>query len=316
MVLLPIVTFAKTVKKPSLSMKTPTVETRIKQFSEYMETAHGFDKQETYDFLISIKPDKDIAKFFKKQPTKSYTPQELDHFRELAKTRVTDGVTFWKDNAGALARAEKEYGIPAEIIVGLIGIETNFGKYLGKFKEHQVLTTLAFYNGYRTAYFKTQLEHFLVLSKEYNWDKTNIPCSYAGAIGIPQFMPDNLKPFAVDWDNDQQIDLMDSGDAIGSVGNFLSKHGWTPNEPVATKTTKNVKNKTFILRTLPGPGPSYWTKESNFFTIRRYNPLNSYVMSIFILATKVKDLKSQQVDDLDYIQIVVPEEPVEDESLF
>lgn len=316
LMLFPLVSFAGTKshhrhhthKKSPIAMTTRSIEVQMKRFAKTMASKHNFDEQETYAFLVSVQPNRDVFRFFTKHASKRFTPEELDHLREMAKLRVDHGVEFWNANRQALSRAEKQYGVPAEIIVGLIGIETNYGNYLGKFKEHEVLVTLSFYGNYRRAYFQTQLEHFLLLSKQYNWDKTNIPCSYAGAIGIPQFMPDNMKPYAVDWNNDGQIDLMDPSDAIGSVANFLSQHGWVSGEPIATKTNKRIRGKTFVLRTLPGPEPSTWKREKNFNVIRQYNPLNSYVMSIFILSTKVKDEMKHQpdVDTLDYVQIVVP----------
>ncbi len=294
-------------------MTTSDVSVKINSFAEHMAQAHSFNRQEIHDFLISTEPVTDIFKFFTRRPKKNFTPEELEELKTLAQLRIQHGVEFWNKNEDALTRAEKTYGVPAEIIVGLIGIETSYGSYLGKYKEHQVLVTLAFYGNHRQDYFRTQLEDFLVLAREYAWDRTKIPSSYAGAVGIPQFMPDNMKPYAVDFNGDGRIDLMDSDDAIGSVANFLAQHGWVKGEAMATRTNARVSGKTFVLRTLPGPAPTIWTKQQNFHVIREYNPLDSYAMSIFILANKVKDVKAHQIEqiNIDPIQIEVP--PVEAE---
>jgi membrane-bound lytic murein transglycosylase B len=281
---------------------------QIDSFVARMVTEHSFERQDLYDFLTQVQPDKSVFTYFHPRPKTRYTPDELEELRKAAELRVRHAIDFYNAHKSALLRAEKQYGVPAVVIVGLIGIETNFGTYLGKFKEHEVLTTLAFFGTHRPSYFKMQLENFLLLARELSWDRANVPCSYAGAIGIPQFMPDNLKPYAVDWNNDGRIDLMDPEDAIGSVGNFLAQHGWDAGQPIATRAAKRVRHKTFVLRTLPGPAPTIWVKTKNFHVIREYNPLDSYVMAIFILATKVKDVVNHQVDvpALDELQIEVP----------
>src|SRR5271167_4224957 len=317
LMLITMTAFASHHHKKHSSPITMTVNTstgsKIDRFADRMSKVYNFDRQEIYEFLTNTQPVTDIFKYFGKRPQKKYTPAEMEELKRLAQVRIENGVKFWNAHEDALARAEKEYGVPAEVIVGLIGIETSYGSYLGHFKEHQVLVTLAFYGSHRQDYFRTQLEDFLVLSREYSWDRTNIPCSYAGAVGIPQFMPDNMKPYAVDWNHDGQIDLMDPDDAIGSVASFLNQHGWVRNEPIATPTKNKVYHKTFVLRTLPGPSPTVWTKRQNFEVIRRYNPLDSYAMSIFILASKVKDIKQNQIEpiNIDKVQILVPEEQTE-----
>ena len=279
-----------------------------------MAAQHQFDRQEIHDFLTRTEPNMDVFKFFNRKAKKNFTPEELEELKLLAQLRIQHGVEFWNKNQKALDKAQLVYGVPAEVIVGLIGIETSYGSYLGKFKEHQVLVTLAFYGDHRSSYFQTELESFLVLSREFGWDRENIPCSYAGAVGIPQFMPDNMKPYAVDFDDDGRVDLMDPADAIGSVASFLSQHGWVKGEAIATRTGARIARKTFVLRTLPGPAPTIWKKQENFTVIRRYNPLDSYAMAIFILANKVKDVKDHQLEpiEIDSVQIEAPPESDEE----
>jgi len=300
----------------SISMVSADVSSKIDRFATRMAVEYQFNKQEVHDFLVRTEPNMEVFKFFNRRAKKNFTPEELEELKLLAALRIQHGVEFWSANQKALEKAERTYGVPAEIIVGLIGIETSYGSYLGKFKEHQVLVTLAFYGNHRSSYFQNELENFLVLSREFGWDKTNIPCSYAGAVGIPQFMPDNMKPYAVDFDGDGQIDLMNPADAIGSVASFLSQHGWVKGQPIATRANSRIKGRTFVLRTLPGPAPTIWTKQKNFSVIRAYNPLDSYAMAIFILATKVKDVKDHQLEpiNIDPVQILDPPDDIVSDS--
>jgi membrane-bound lytic murein transglycosylase B len=152
--------------------------------------------------------------------------------------RIAAGVAFWNSHADALAREEKEFGVPAEIVVGILGIETLFGRNTGNFRVMDVLTTLAFAypdtptRAARMEYFRGELENALLFARESDIDPFTLRGSYAGAIGYPQFMPASIRKYAVDYDGDGKIDLRNSpDDAIGSIGNFLAQHGWHRGEP-------------------------------------------------------------------------------------
>ena len=151
----------------------------------------------------------------------------------LNEARIAGGVAFWKANRRALERAEREYGVPAQYIVAIIGIETYYGKNMGRHRVIDALSTLAFDYPSRAPFFRSELEQYLLLARERGYDVFELRGSYAGAIGIPQFMPGSLRRYAVDFDGDGAIDLRRSAaDAVGSVGSFLKQHGWRAGEPV------------------------------------------------------------------------------------
>jgi len=147
--------------------------------------------------------------------------------------RISRGLAFWKANRTALKRAEKRYGVPAPYIVAIIGVETNYGRNMGRFRVIDALSTLAFDYPPRARFFRAELEQYLLLAREAGLDVFSLRGSYAGAIGIPQFMPGSLRRYAVDFNGDGRIDLSRSAaDAVGSVANFLKEHGWQAGEAV------------------------------------------------------------------------------------
>lgn len=149
--------------------------------------------------------------------------------RFLDATRIREGVRFWREHADALARASAEYGVPEEIVVSIIGVETVYGRNTGNFRVMDALSTLAFDYPRRAEYFRAELEQYLLYARESRIDALSVRGSFAGAIGLPQFMPRSLRSFAADHDGDGRIDLRDNpADAIGSVARFLSMHGWQP----------------------------------------------------------------------------------------
>ncbi|ALS58518.1 lytic murein transglycosylase B [Pandoraea norimbergensis] len=159
--------------------------------------------------------------------------------RFLDNTRINGGVRFWNQNADTLARAAKQYGVPEEIIVAIIGVETIYGRNMGNFRTIDALTTLAFdypparNRSERMALFRNELENLLLYARERAVDPFSIYGSYAGAIGIPQFMPSSIRNYAVDYTGDGKINLTtDVADAIGSVANFLKQHGWQSGQPI------------------------------------------------------------------------------------
>lgn len=151
----------------------------------------------------------------------------------LTEERVRLGVRYWKRHENALARAEQHYGVPPELIVAIIGVETRYGANRGRHAVLDALVTLTLDYPRRAEFFRRELEAFLVLTRELKLDPVAVRGSYAGALGISQFMPSSYREFAVDFDNDGRRDLFDnSEDAIGSVANFLSRHGWAAGQPV------------------------------------------------------------------------------------
>ncbi|MEO7850831.1 MAG: lytic murein transglycosylase, partial [Rubrivivax sp.] len=151
--------------------------------------------------------------------------------RFIETQRVQAGVQFWNDNQATLERAEAQYGVPAHVVVGIVGVETFYGRITGTFRVLDVLATLAFDfpsgRSDRSAFFRAELEAYLLMCQREGIEPTQLKGSYAGAMGLPQFMPSSLNRFAVDYDGDGHIDLQDNpSDVIGSVANYLAQHGW------------------------------------------------------------------------------------------
>ncbi|HET9043867.1 MAG TPA: lytic murein transglycosylase B [Burkholderiales bacterium] len=148
--------------------------------------------------------------------------------------RVELGALFWRENAATLERAARTFGVPPGIVVAIIGVETEYGRNTGSFRVLDALATLAFDYPRRADYFRSELEQYLLYTRESGLDATALKGSYAGAIGIPQFMPGSIRRFGVDFDSDGRRDLRASrADAIGSVANFLASHGWVADAPIA-----------------------------------------------------------------------------------
>lgn len=161
-----------------------------------------------------------------------------DEYRALLITerRIAEGLEFWKNNRRTLERAEKSYGVAPEYVVAIIGVETSYGRNTGNWRVVDALTTLAFDYPPRSGFFKSELEHYLVMARDSGLDVFSVRGSYAGAIGIPQFMPSSARAYAVDFDGNGRIDLQASrADAIGSVANFLKRHGWERDADVAVE---------------------------------------------------------------------------------
>ncbi|WP_224745922.1 lytic murein transglycosylase B [Neiella litorisoli] len=156
----------------------------------------------------------------------------------LKPERVEQAVEFWQSHQQTLARAEQTYGVPAQLIVAIIGVETYFGRFKGDKGVLDSLYTLGFHYPKRAKFFRSELGHFLALSHEQGWDPASINGSYAGAMGFPQFISSSYRAYAVDFNDDGQRDLLDSPqDAIGSVANYFAKHGWTPGTCMVEQVT-------------------------------------------------------------------------------
>ncbi len=150
--------------------------------------------------------------------------------------RVRSGLKFWQKFRQTLQRAEREFGVPQQIIVALIGVETIYGRDMGSFRALDALTTLAFDYPRRADFFRSELENYLLLARDQQFDMLDIRGSYAGALGIPQFMPSSYRNYAVDFNGNQKIDLLrEPEDAIGSVANYLKSFGWIGSEPVTVR---------------------------------------------------------------------------------
>lgn len=252
--------------------------------------------------------------------------------RFIESRRIEAGAAFWQRHQGTLARAEQAYGVPAEIIVGIIGVETLYGQHMGKFRILDALATLAFdfpsahpRATERQAFFRSELDHFLRLTQRAGTDPTSVRGSYAGAMGMPQFMPSSWSRFAVDFDGDGRIDLFNSpADVIGSVANYFKSFQWktglpthypvtlTPGQtdmdallapdilPTFSVESFAAKGAQLEGAALQHPGqlalielrngegaPSYVAGTENFYVVTRYNWSSYYAMAVIELGQAV-----------------------------
>ncbi|MBF0264848.1 MAG: lytic murein transglycosylase B [Gammaproteobacteria bacterium] len=244
----------------------------------------------------------------------------------LTDKRIESGVKFWHENEGALAYAHKVYGVPEEVIVAIIGVETYYGRITGKHRVIDALYTLAFEYPKRAKFFRSELKHYFRLCKEQGIDPLSLTGSYAGAMGLGQFMPSSYREYAVNFDGKDNIDIWNNRvDAIGSVANYFRRHGWKKNEPVITEVTKdssyqfntitdrenNLKpqltlqefsdkgivteltkshanEKASLIALEEKSGYQYWLGLNNFYSITRYNHSHMYAMSVHLLSQEIK----------------------------
>ena len=237
----------------------------------------------------------------------------------ITQSRVDKGLEFWSKNQDALQRAEQEYGVPAEFIVAIIGVETIYGGNTGSYRVIDALSTLAFDYPPRAPFFRQQLKEYLLLTREEQVNPLTLKGSYAGAMGLPQFMPGSFRAYAVDFDHDGHIDIWQNPtDAVGSVANYFIKHGWQPGQPVVVRadlknialaekglsdsldpkiTVQQLQKLSWTPRTSlkvglnvtafrleAEHGNEYWIGLANFHAITRYNRSVMYAMAVNELA--------------------------------
>lgn len=212
----------------------------VAAFIDEMGEQHGFDRDALREQFRKVQYRDEVVRLINPPPAGKAKNWTAYRDRFVEPKRLNAGAAFWNQHEPALKRASAEFGVPAEIIVGILGVETIFGQSTGKFSVMDALTTLAFAypdtanREARMNYFRGELKHALLYARESNVDPFDLKGSFAGAIGWPQFMPGSIRKFAVDFDGDGRIDLRQSPvDAIGSIASFLSQHGWVANEPLA-----------------------------------------------------------------------------------
>ncbi|MBB5369666.1 MULTISPECIES: lytic murein transglycosylase B [unclassified Janthinobacterium] len=309
----------------------------VRSFLDDIAARDGFDRAALDDLISKVRYVDTAVQLMKPAPPGKPKNWQAYSARFIEPVRINAGVKFWNENADALARAEREYGVPAEIIVGIIGVETVYGRNTGRFRVLDALATLAFSypeSPNRTArmeFFKGELENALLFARKDGIDPLTLLGSYAGAIGLPQFMPSSIMKYAVDFDGDSHIDLRNStSDAIGSVANFLVQHGWKRDDPAiitypATVSPNRAWEKfigqgleaKFRLEELQAAGVSsvanppqnmlfglidlqngseateYSLATNNFFAITQYNRSYFYAMSVIDLGKAVRQARSR-----------------------
>jgi membrane-bound lytic murein transglycosylase B len=217
----------------SLAQASYTERPEVQEFVRLLAKRHGFAKGELEKVFAQAQRIEPILEAISRPAEKV---RSWEDYRALlvSERRIAEGVEFWKKNRRSLERAERRYGVPPEYIVAIIGVETFYGRNTGGWRVVDALTTLAFDYPPRAGFFKSELEQYLLLARDAGMDVFSVRGSYAGAIGIPQFMPSSTRRYAVDFDGNGRVDLLKSrADAIGSVGNFLRTHGWQRDADVA-----------------------------------------------------------------------------------
>jgi membrane-bound lytic murein transglycosylase B len=205
----------------------------VRAFAAEMKTRHGFDPAWLEGVLTDAAIQPRIVELISK-PAEKVMPWHAYRRHFLTDERISAGIDFWTAHRDTLAAVEKSSGVAAHVIVGIIGAETFFGRITGKFRVVDALATLAFDYPPRASYFRAELEQYLLLAREEDFDTKSVLGSYAGAMGNGQFMPRSYRAWAVDGDGDGKRDLWGSWpDAIASVANYLADHGWRTGEPVA-----------------------------------------------------------------------------------
>ena len=286
-----------------------------------MQERHGFESEFLQYRFSRLQPNETVLKAIR-PPAGPELQRSWERYRArfLNERRVAAGIRFWNENATTLKRASAIYGVPEEVIVAIIGVETEYGRNTGKFGVMQALATLAFRYPPRAPFFRSELENYLLLARENGFDPLVLKGSYAGAMGIPQFMPSSQRRYAVDFDGDGKVDLTRSvEDAIGSVASFLAQHGWEAGSPVAVPATVEgdaaplvalgirpekplgelaaaglraegdaTRPAAVIDLVSPGQTTEYWAGFQNFYVITRYNRSSFYAMSVFQLAEEIR----------------------------
>lgn len=291
----------------------------VRQYIENVSTEHQLDPYRLAKLFAAIAPKQSILDAIARPAEKALTWAQYRPIFVKQK-RVVEGRAFMREYADELNRAEATFGVPANIIAAIIGVETFYGKVTGKHDVLQSLATLGFDYPPRAKFFKSELTQFLILSQIENWDPLAIKGSYAGAMGWPQFISSSYREYAIDFDQDGATDLFNSvPDAIGSVANYLKRHGWIPKAPIveplaftqanksatkalvrkslkptiAPKTLTNlgyaVDNRASVnVMVLNGKaGEEAWVGYTNFYAITRYNHSALYALAVFQLSEQL-----------------------------
>lgn len=289
----------------------------------------GFDRDELNQLLSQAQRKDSILKAIAR-PAEKASPWYKYREIFLNKQREDEGVEFYAKHRVTLERAQREFGVPAEIIVAVIGVETYYGRVAGSYRVLDALSTLAFDYPPRSDFFTSELKNFLILTRDQDMDPTELMGSYAGAMGYGQFMPSSYRNYAIDFDNDDIVDIWTNPvDAIGSVANYFKKHGWREGEIVVSAATAaaDTPDSIFVKRradlepvrtvaefaadgfvatmTLDPDalatamkfelkdGYQYWMGLHNFYVITRYNHSSMYAMSVYQLSQRLRERIAQ-----------------------
>ncbi len=295
----------------------------VQSFIRDLVARHGFSAEELTFVFARARREEAVLTAMRAQPRQA---DSWDAYRALFvnERHLRAGLEFWQAHQRVLARARRAYGVPEEIIVAIIGIETFYGRNTGRWRVIDALATLAFDYPPRASFFRGELENYLLFARELGLDVFAVKGSYAGAIGIPQFMPGSYLRYAVDFDGDGATDLRGNpADAIGSVANFLKQHGWQRGAPVQRgarvtgdghealitggplpqHTLAELADAGVVVRGAPLPAETravllrletperpadYRLGLQNFYVLTRYNRSVFYALSVADLAEQLR----------------------------
>ena len=316
--------------KPPIPVKTaqPAMieNAEILDFIRQMSERHGFNQDTLTATFENQHPDQRVIRIMAPAPAQLTPNWQAYRERFVNSRRINRGLQFWDAHADTLDKASREYGVPAEIIVAIIGVETEYGRNMGNFNVLNALASIGFYGERRRDFFQAELEQYLLLARDNAMDLATTRGSFAGAMGIPQFMPSSQRRWGVDYDGDGKIDLTHSPtDAIGSVANFLKSHGWRQGDiaviPVNTPQPlppafEKVDVKpgipltqyreagfdfnarlpddtlaTLVLLSSPHAPTQTWLGLNNYYVITRYNRSAAYAMSVIELGNALREAR-------------------------
>jgi membrane-bound lytic murein transglycosylase B len=299
----------------------------VKAFIKEMVAKHKFREKELVKLFNSVKIRPTVMK--KVRAPLEQRPWHTYQTLFVTEWRIRKGVEFWNKYQDVLSKIEKKYGVPASIIVATIGIETKYGLHTGEYPVIDALANIGFSNSPRAAFFKSELEEFLLLTREQHLNPLTVMGSYAGAIGQPQFMPSSYRHYAVSFSGKSKIDLSSNeNDIIASIANYYKQKGWHTDKPIAVPASlvnnqfqfyvgkeKNVKiisqsslaeygltiDKNAIKKSMSYKvielqnywGNEYWYGFHNFDVIKRYNSSDLYAMAVFQLSHYIATLREK-----------------------
>ncbi len=293
----------------------------VNSFIDKMVSQSDYSEAELVKLFSTVKKQEHLFELLNKPAEKELQWHEYRHIF-VSEKRINQGVEFWRTHRKILSEVYKKTGVPEQIIVAIIGVETFYGLYKGKDLVFDSLVTLAFDYPKRGKFFTRELEQFLLLVKEQNLNAKSLRGSYAGAMGMPQFIASSYRSFAVDFDKDGQINLFDSiADITASVANYFVKHGWRVNEAVAgpltvletnsidqlkpgikpsyqwselarnglySKTELDPDTRVALIKLEQKNHPEFWVGLQNFYVITRYNHSELYAMAVYQLSLLIK----------------------------
>lgn len=298
----------------------------VNQFINELAARDNFDKTRLQQLFSQTEKKQSIIDAISRPAEKTLTWAEYRRIF-IQDSRIEKGAAFWRANKLVLQRAYDTYGVPPAIVVAIIGVETRYGEVTGRYRVMDALSTLAFDYPPRADFFRKELREFLLLSREQQQSPLDLTGSYAGAMGYGQFMPSSYRAYAVDFDGDGFTDIWQNPeDAIGSVANYFSRHGWQKDQPVAVhartgegydrslltrglklqhtlsalkrggveplasvaSNSKGGNAKAMAFQLQGESGPEYWIGFNNFHVITRYNHSQLYAMAVFQLANEIQ----------------------------